>query len=93
MACRQRDELLAPAVEERIGADEERTSVQLDERAKGSIDLTFRAGLQDNQLHPLSARRFLQISYCALGTRTFSDLRAGQSTWPGEPDRKAARDA
>jgi hypothetical protein len=29
MACRQRDELLAPAVEERIGADEERTGLQL----------------------------------------------------------------
>src|SRR6266567_3661631 len=50
--CRQRDELFAPAVEERIGADEERAGLQLEERAEGRVDLAFRAGLQDNELHP-----------------------------------------
>ena len=69
MARRQRHELLAPAVEERIGADEERAGLQLDEGGEGGVDLAFGAGLQDMELHPLRARRFLHVSHHALGTR------------------------
>ena len=69
MACRQRHELLAPAVEERIGADDERAGMQLDEGGEGGVDLAFGAGLQDRELHPLRARRFLHVSDDALGIR------------------------
>jgi hypothetical protein len=40
--CRQRDELFAPAVEEWIGADEERAGLQLDEGGEGGVDSRFR---------------------------------------------------
>ncbi len=69
MACRQRHELLAPAVEERIGADDERAGMQLDEGGESGVDLAFGAGLQDMELHPLRARRFLHVSHDALGSR------------------------
>ena len=66
MACRQRHELLAPAVEERIGADDERAGMQLDEGREGGVDLAFGAGLQDMELQPLRARRLLHVSHrCA----------------------------
>ena len=54
MACRQRHELLAPAVEKRIGADDERAGMQLDEGREGGVDLAFGAGLQDGEPHARS---------------------------------------
>ena len=69
MARCQRHELLAPAGEERIGADDERAGLQLDEGGEGGVDLAFGAGLQDRELHPLRARRFLHVSNDALGIR------------------------
>ena len=39
MARCQRHELLAPAVEERIIADDERAGLQLDEGCEGGVDL------------------------------------------------------
>ena len=68
MRC-QRHELLAPAVEERIAGDDERAGMQLDEGGEGGVDLAFGAGLQDMELHPLRARRFLHVSHHALGIR------------------------
>ena len=69
MACRQGHELLATAVEEWVGADDERAGLQLDESGEGGVDLAFGAGLQDMELHPFRARRFLHVSYHALGIR------------------------
>src|SRR5712691_6566359 len=43
--------------------------MQFDEGCEGGIDLAFGGGLQDRELHPLGARRFLYVSYDALGTR------------------------
>ena len=43
--------------------------MQLDEGSQGSVDLAFGAGLQDIELHPLRARRFLHVSHHALGNR------------------------
>ena len=45
MACRQRHELFAPAVEERVGADGERASMLLGEGDEGGVDLAFGAGV------------------------------------------------
>src|SRR6266478_975364 len=45
MARRQLDELAASAEEERIGADDERAGLQLDEGCESGIDLAFGAGL------------------------------------------------
>jgi hypothetical protein len=45
MACRQRHQLLALAEEERIGADDERAGMQLDEGRESGVDLAFAAGL------------------------------------------------
>src|SRR6266702_1018379 len=69
MARCERHELLAPAAEERIRADDERASMQLDEGGESDVDLAFGAGLQDRKLHPLRARRFLHVSYYALANR------------------------
>src|SRR5215831_16304267 len=52
---RQRHELLAPAEEERVGANEERPGMQLGWSGEGGVDLTFGAGLQDLELYPLRA--------------------------------------
>ena len=69
MARRQRQDLLASAVDERIAVDDERTGLHLDEGRKSGIDLAFGAGLQDRELHTLRARRFLHISHGALRAR------------------------
>src|SRR5204863_6753369 len=69
MAQCQRHELLAPAAEEWIRADDERVGMQLDEGRESGIDLTLGAGLQDVELHPLHARRFRRVSHIALGIR------------------------
>jgi hypothetical protein len=67
MARRQRDELPAPAVEERVARDEERPGVQLSDGGKGGVDLAFAANPKDMGLHSLSARRFLHSSDDQLG--------------------------
>ena len=54
MARRQRQELLAPAVEERIATDDERAGMHLDQGREGGIDLAFGAGLQDIEAAPPS---------------------------------------
>ena len=53
MARRQRHELLAAGVEERIAADEERAGVQLGEGGESDVDLAFGVGLQDMELQAL----------------------------------------
>ena len=42
-------------MKERIGADDKRGGIQLDEGCEGGVDLAFVAGLQDMELHPLRA--------------------------------------
>src|SRR5215471_3333643 len=68
MARCQSHELLAPAAEERIRADDERAGVRWNEGRENGVDLAFAAGLEDSELHPLYARRFLHVSDEALGT-------------------------
>jgi hypothetical protein len=68
MARCQCHELVAPADEEPIGVDDERASLELGQGGKGGVDLAFRAGFPDRELHPPRARRFLHVSYPALGT-------------------------
>ena len=50
MARCQRDELVAPAEEERIGSDEKRAGPLLDEGCERRVEVAFAAGLQDMQL-------------------------------------------
>ena len=56
MACRQRQELIAPVEEEGTGGDDERAGLPLDEGGESGVDLAFGAGLQDMELHPLRPR-------------------------------------
>jgi hypothetical protein len=69
MARYQSKELLAPAEEDCVGADDECAGIQLDEGGEGGVDLALAAGLQDSELHSLGARHFLQVSHEALGSR------------------------
>ena len=69
MAPRQLHDLLAPAVEEWIGADDECTGMQLYEGCESGFDLGFGTGFYDTEVHPLCARRVLHLSDHLLGTR------------------------
>src|ERR1700730_12464594 len=84
MAGCQRYELLALAVEEWIGRDDERAGMQFDEGGESGIDLAFGAGLQDMELHPLRARRFPHVSYDALGTGIVRVYEQGDHLGPGQ---------
>ena len=70
MARRQRQELIATGIEERVGAHEERVGVMLREARERSVDLGFGIGLIDLELQPPRARSFLHHSYHALGVHT-----------------------
>src|SRR5206468_4767584 len=83
MACRQRDELLAPAVEERIGAEDERASTQLDEGRKSCVDLAFGGGLHELELQPLRGRRILHLPHDWLGKRIIRVYEQGDHPSPG----------
>ena len=50
MARGQRDELIAPAEEERIGGDKECAGPLLDDGCEGRVEVAFAAGFQDMQL-------------------------------------------
>ena len=63
MACRQRHDLLASAVEEWIGHHDEPAGLQLGEGRESRVDLVFRAGLQDGEPPPTRSRRFLHVAY------------------------------
>src|SRR5205823_13586057 len=58
----QRHELLVPAVKEWVAADEKPTGVPLDEGRECCVDFAFSAGLEDRELNPLCACRFLHCS-------------------------------
>src|ERR1700730_587278 len=62
VACRQCHELLAPATQERIGADNEPTGMPFDESCEGGIYVVFGGGLLDIDVYPLRERRFLHVS-------------------------------
>jgi hypothetical protein len=65
----QRGELVAPAAEKRIGGDDEPASMQSPERRERGVDLAFGAGLQDIEVHPLRAHRFLRARGVPKGAR------------------------
>jgi hypothetical protein len=68
IACRQRHKLLAPAIEVRIGADEESAGMSLDEEVKGGLKIALGAGFHDIELNPLHARRILHVSLMVRST-------------------------
>src|SRR6516165_3412076 len=70
MLRRQRHEPIASAVEEVIGADEERIGMPLDEGREGRVEIAFRAGVQDNNFSPKRACCCLYISLLGFGTRS-----------------------
>ena len=43
--------------------------MQFDEGRESGVDLAFSTGLQNRELHPLGAGRFLYVSHLGLGTR------------------------
>jgi mitochondrial fission protein ELM1 len=57
VAERQCGELFAPDAEERLGAEQECASSQLDHGREGRVDVVVGAGSQDMQLQPESTRR------------------------------------
>ena len=69
VARRQCDQLIAPAVEERIGGDKERASALLRKDREGRVDATFAAGLHDMNFFPDGARRCLQVFQLDLSIR------------------------
>src|SRR5215831_3654518 len=62
-------ELVAPAIEEWLGGDEERAGTQFDQGGESGVDLAFGAGSQDMELQPLRAHRFLHVSNELLSSR------------------------
>ena len=67
MACRQRHDLLAPAVEEGIGRNDQRLRRAPGRGLQCRVDLAFRAGLQDGEAAAHShARGFLRVANDAL---------------------------
>jgi hypothetical protein len=69
VACRQRDNLIAPAAEERVGADEQCSGSELRNCRKCRIEVALAAGVEDLDLLPECARCRLQVSRLGLGVR------------------------
>jgi len=67
---RQRDELVALAVEKRIAAYEERASPLLDKCREGRVEVALCVGLQDMDLQAKCARCIEHISRFRLKVRT-----------------------
>ena len=57
MPCCRRNELFAPAKEERVGCDKQRVGPALDRRGKRGINLSFVACVDDAELDAKRARR------------------------------------
>ena len=71
-----------------VGGDDERAGLPLDEGGEGGVDLTFGAGLQDIELYPLRARRFLHVSDLELGIRVVRVHQQGDHPSLGNQLRK-----
>src|SRR5439155_25144432 len=65
----QRKQLIAPSVEERIAADEERVDPLLDEAREGRVDLAVAARVLDVEMQPKYACCRLRVA--RLGLRTW----------------------
>ena len=67
--------------------------MQLDEGREGGVDLTFAAGLQDMELHPLRARRFLHVlQSCARCSALFGfTSRAITPAWGTSSESSSSR--
>jgi hypothetical protein len=61
VARRQRDDVCAPAVEERISGDEQGASANLPRGCEGSVEFGFTGCVQDMNLLVEGARRLLDI--------------------------------
>jgi len=86
----QRDDLLASAIEGRVGGDDERAGLHIDEGRKGVVDLAFGARLQHVELHPLRPRRLLHLSNRALVLLIFV-LMSSATTLIWGPAQKPVR--
>src|SRR5262249_41438077 len=64
----QRSNLIAPAGEERVGADNKRSSLQTDHGLKDYIQVALGAGIQEMELQSQLVRCRLEISRLDLGT-------------------------
>src|SRR6185503_6213606 len=71
MARCQHHDFVAPAVEERVSANNERTNVPLHEGGEGGVDLALGSRGQDMKLPPLPPHGLLQLAGLALGSRIF----------------------
>src|SRR6266446_7454576 len=69
VAFRQGDQLLAPAIQERIGGDKKRSGSPLCRNRKGETDLVFTACLQDVQFLSDGASRLLNIFRLSIKSR------------------------
>ena len=59
MACRQREEQIAPTVEERVGSDHEPACSKLKQGGKGGLELPICTYTHNMNLQPESASRSL----------------------------------
>ena len=62
MASRERHQLIAPVLEECIGADEERVDPLPDQAREGRVDVAFAARVLDVDTQPKYARRRLHVA-------------------------------
>jgi len=69
MARRQRNELMAPAREERARRDEKRADALFDKRRESRVDAAFVARVHDMNLHSERACCHLQVFRYGLGGR------------------------
>src|SRR5436309_3351525 len=74
MLCRECDKQIASAVEKRIAADDERADPVLSDGRKDGAEIRFRAGAQDTDLLPDSARCCPDFSRFDLGIRSVTHL-------------------
>ena len=72
MACRQHDKLLAPVVEEWRCADQERSGPLSDEGRERGVEIAFRIGTHDNELHAQAGSRLLHVAQLVFGIRNSS---------------------
>src|SRR5262249_14300459 len=78
VVCRERDDLVASGVEERIGGDHERAHLLLGDRYEGCLDLVFSAGPEKTKLIAPAlgnAHQVLDVEVCSNGPRV--DQNAG----------------
>ena len=88
MTRREGYEVLAPAIEEGIGADGECVNVQLDKGGEGGIDCSFGTGFQDMELQPPP---FAPLPALLESLARYSECLDSSATLLSEPEEPAAK--